>query len=119
MGNRFRYLAGWLLGPICAALLLYAAAVIGTRPPLVAVLAGGAIGVAGLWWSQHRRPRTEPPAAADRTPVWTDYDDRAAIWDERVGSVGGALPASQLLGITAEASGWSASIVFLKDKATT
>ena len=120
MRHRFRYLAGWLLGPACAALLLYVAAVIGTRPPLVAVLVVGGIAVAGSWWLQHRPDEPEPPVVTvDRTPVWTDYDDRAALWDERVGVVGGALPASQLLGITAETAGWSASIALPPGQLTT
>lgn len=120
MRHRFRYLAGWLLGPACAALLLYVAAVIGTRPPLIAVLVVGAIAVAGSWWLQHRPDEPEPPVVTvDRTPVRTDYDDRAALWDERVGVVGGALPASQLLGITAETAGWSASIALPPGQLTT
>jgi hypothetical protein len=119
MRDRFCNLASWLAGPVCAVLLLYAAAVIGTRPPLVAVLAVGAFAVAELWWSLHQPDRPEPLAAVERTPVRTDYDDRSAIWDERVGSVGGALPASQLLGITAEAAGWSASIALPPGQLTT
>src|SRR5262245_23355983 len=118
MRHRFCYLAGWLLAPICAA-LLYAAAAVGTRPPLIALLAATAIAVTALWWVQHRRHRPEPPAIVERTPVRTAYDDRAAIWDERVGSQGGALPASQLLGLTAEAAGWSASIALPPGQLTT
>lgn len=109
-----------LLAPIVTALLLFAAASIGTEPLLICVLVAGAFVSAVPWWARRRR-RAEPVAApvAERPPVSTTYDDRSAVWDERVGGPEGALPASQLLDITAEAAGWSATIALPPGQLTT
>ena len=108
-----------LLAPVLAALLLYVAATLGTEPLLIGVLGAGAIVTAAPWWSPRRRDVPVRPAEVERTPIWTTYDDRSAVWDERVGRPDGALPASQLLDITTEAAGWSATVALPPGQLTT
>jgi hypothetical protein len=115
---RYCYARRRPLATIGAALLLCAAGLMIDRtPPGALAVALLAIPLGTVVWARPRR--TEPPAPAVPTGIWTTYDDRSAVWDERVGVQGGALPGSQLLAITGETAGWSATIALPPGQLTT
>ena len=82
-----------------AVLWLVTAAAVGAGPPMPGILAVGMLIAAIPWWWHHRiRPYVQ------------SFDDRQAVWAEKVASVKGALPGSQLVDVADIPTGWMATI---------